>query len=84
MADLAKEAELNANPLHHKAHLAPYAGQKEVLFHFLPFAQTVIDFAEQCSKLPPRKAHVPSVILDFYGEHSRLFEMGNHTPSRAG
>ena len=46
MADLAKEAVLNANPLHPKAHLAPFTSQKEVLLHFLPFAQTVIDFAE--------------------------------------
>ena len=57
--------------------MTPYAGQKAVLFHFLPYVQTVIDYAEQCSKLEPTCSHVPSVIANFYGEHSRLFEMGN-------
>ena len=68
----------NANPLLVDKHkLPPYAGQKAVLFHFLPYAQMVIGYAEENSmRHMVHTFHVPSVVTNFYGEYSRLFEMG--------
>ena len=77
MADLATLTQENADPILLDKHQLPaYAGQKAVLLLFVPFAQTVLEYAKQRFNYASSDSLIPSPVTDFYGELSRLLEMG--------
>ena len=66
----------NADPMFLDKHQLPaYAGQKAVLLLFVPYAHTVLEYAKQRFDFATNSL-IPSPVIDFYGEFSRLFEMG--------